>query len=246
MTVTVVSPGDRDGSGCTTVKMYIMPLNCALYMVKMLNFVLCIFCYCCCWVTQSCQTLCHPMDCNMPRFPFLNYLPGFAQTHVHWVDDAIQPTHSVTLISSCLQSFPASGSSPLSWLLASGGQSIGFSISPSTEYSGLISFRIDWFDLLVVQGTLRNLLQYRNSKASILQCSALFMFHLSHLYMTTGQSCVWLFATLWTVASQAPLSLGFARQKYWNGLLFPSPGDPPNPGIEPTSLNVSCIDKWIL
>ena len=94
-------------------------------MVKMLNFVLCIFCYCCCWVTQSCQTLCHPMDCNMPRFPFLNYLPGFAQTHVHWVDDAIQPTHSVTLISSCLQSFPASGSFPVSQLFPTGGQSIG-------------------------------------------------------------------------------------------------------------------------
>ena len=150
-----------------------------------------------------------PHGVQHAKIPCPHCLPEFAQTHVHWVDDAIQPAYSVTLFSSCLQSFPASGSSPMSWLLASGSQSIGFSISPSTEYSGLISIRIDWFDLLVVQGTLRNLLQYHNSKATVLQSSAFLMVHLSHLYMTTGKSRVWLFATLWTVASQAPLPLGF-------------------------------------
>ena len=90
---------------------------------------------------------------------------------------------SVTHFSSCLQSFPASGSFPVSQLL----KVWGFSISPSNEYSGLISFRTDWFDLLAVQGTLKSLLQHHNSKASILQHSAFFMIQLSHLYMTTGK-----------------------------------------------------------
>ena len=99
--------------------------------------------------------------------------------------------------------------------------SFSFSISPCNEYSGLISFRIDWFDL-AVQGTLKSLLQHHSSKASILQCSAFFMAQLSHLCMTTGKfqievkvkslSRVRLFATPWTVAYQAPLSMGFSRQ----------------------------------
>ena len=86
--------------------------------------------------------------------------------------------------SSCFQSFPALGSFPMSHFVTSGGQSIGvsFSISPSNEYSGLISFRIDWLDLLAVQGTLKSLLQHHHSKASILRCSAFFMVQLSHPY----------------------------------------------------------------
>ena len=97
------------------------------------------------------------MDCSTPGFHVLHYLPEFIQTRVHWVGDAIQPSCLVIPFSYCLQSFPASGSFPVSWLFASGGQSIGtsFSISPSNEYSGLISFRIDWFDLLAVKGLSR-------------------------------------------------------------------------------------------
>ena len=129
--------------------------------------------------------------------------------------------------------------------------SFSFSISPSNEYSGLISFRIDWFDLLAVQGTLKSLLQRHSSKASILQCSAFFTIQLSHPYMTTGKtialtrrtfvskvqtnvslSRVPLFATPWTVAYQAPLSMEFSRQEYWSELPFPSPGNLPHPGIE--------------
>ena len=88
---------------------------------------------------------------------------------------------SVIPFSSCLQSFPASGSFLMSQLSASGGhRSFSASISPSNQYSGLISFRIDWFDLLAVGGTLESLLQHRNSKASILWCSAFFMVQLSH------------------------------------------------------------------
>ena len=81
---------------------------------------------------------------------------------------------SVVPFSSCLQSFPASGSFLMSWLFASGGQSIGTSASASNEYSALTSFRIDWLDLLAVQGTLKSLLQHHNSKASVLQHSAFF------------------------------------------------------------------------
>ena len=98
---------------------------------------------------------------------------------------------SVVPFSSCPQSFPASGSFQMSQFFASGGQSIGVSasaISPSNEYSGLISFQIDWLDLLAVQGTLKSLLQHHSSKAPILQCSSFFMVQLSHPYMTTRKT----------------------------------------------------------
>ena len=98
---------------------------------------------------------------------------------------------SVVPFSSCLRSFPASGSSQMNQLFTSGGQygSFSFSISPTNEYSGLISFRMDWFDLLAVQGTLKSL-QHHSSKASILRCSAFFIVQLSHPYMTTGKTIV--------------------------------------------------------
>ena len=110
-----------------------------------------------------------PMDCSTPGLPVHHQLPEFTQTHVHWIDDAIQPSHplsspSVFPFSFELQSFPASGSFQMSRLFASGGQS--FNISPSNEYTGLISCRIDWFDLLAVQGTLKSLLQPHSSEAS--------------------------------------------------------------------------------
>ena len=110
---------------------------------------------CCCSVAQLYLTLCDPMDCSTPGFHVLHYLPKFAQTHVHWVGDAIQPSHPLMLpFSSLSQSFPVSGSFPMSLLFASGCQSWSFSftISYSSEYSELISLRIDWFDLLTVQG----------------------------------------------------------------------------------------------
>ena len=125
--------------------------------------------------------------------------------------------------------------------------SFSLSISPSNEHPGLISFRMDWLDLLAVQGTLKSLLQHHSSKASVLQCSAFFTVQLLYPYMTTGKSIaltrrtfvgkvmslvkvkvkslshVRLFATPWTVAYQAPLYMGFSRQEYWSGLLLPSP-----------------------
>ena len=113
-------------------------------------------------VALSCPTLCDPMDCSTLGFPVHHQLPELTQIHVHQVSVAIQPSHPLSSPSPpCLQSSPASGTFPVSQFFASGGQSIGsfsFSISPSNEYSGLISFRMDWLDLLAVQGTLKSLL----------------------------------------------------------------------------------------
>ena len=106
-----------------------------------------------------------------------------------WCHPAIPS--SVIPFSSCPQSLPASESLPMSQLFTWGGQSIGvsaFSISPSNEHPGLISFRMDWLDLLAVQGTLKSLLQHHSSKASILRHSAFFTVQLSHPYMTTGKT----------------------------------------------------------
>ena len=125
------------------------------------------------------------------RLPCPSPTPEFTQTHVHWVGDGIQQSH---LLSS--PSPPTFNLSHHRGLLNKSVLRIGrpkywnfsFSISPSSEYLGLISFRMDWLDLLAVQGTLKSLLQHCSSKASILQCSAFFMVQLSHPYMTTGKT----------------------------------------------------------
>ena len=98
---------------------------------------------CCCSVTHLCVTLCEPMDCSTPGFPVLHHLPELAQTHVHQVGDAIQPSHPVTPFSSCLQSFPASGPFPVGQFLPLGGQSIGVSASASVFPMNIQ----DWFPL---------------------------------------------------------------------------------------------------
>ena len=114
------------------------------------------------------------------------------------------PTLSFSVVPfySCLQSFPASGSFPMSQLFTSGGQSIGVSASASVlpmNTWGLSSFRMDWLALLAVQGTLKSLLQHHSSKASILQCSSFFIVQLSHPYMTTGKTIA---LTRWTFVSK--------------------------------------------
>ena len=207
----------------------------------------------CCSVAQLCPTLGDPMDCSMPVSPAFHCLLEFAQTLVHWVNDAIQPSHvlsyllfmtvmmwlfsSVQLLSHVrlfATSETAAHQASLSitnfrsllkflsieWVMPSNHLvlcrplllpsifpsfrvfskesvlcirwpkywSFSFSISPSNDYSGLISFRMDWLDLLVVQGTLKNLLQHHSSKASILWHSAYFTVQLSHPYITTGKN----------------------------------------------------------
>ena len=131
------------------------------------------------------------MNCSMPGLPVHHQLPEFTQIYVHWVGDAIQPSHPLSSPSPPPSIFPSirvlSNESvlPIMWPKY---WSFSFSISPSNEYSGLISFRMDSLDLLAVQGTLKSLLQYHISKASILQHSAFFIVRLSHLYMTTGKT----------------------------------------------------------
>ena len=135
------------------------------------------FCYCS--LTKLCLTLCNPMDCSTQGCPVLHCLLEFAHTHIHWVSDAIQPSHPVIPFTSCPQSFTASVFSHESALhiRCSKYWSFGFSNSPSNEYSELISLRIDWFDFLAVQGTLESLLQHHSLKASILWCSAFLVIH---------------------------------------------------------------------
>ena len=131
-----------------------------------------VYLHCYCFVVKWCPAFCNPMNWSSPDFLVLHYLLEFVQTHVHWVSDVIQPSHPLLPPSPpCPQSFPASRSFPMCCLFTSGGQiwSFSFSISPSNKYSGLISIRIDWFDLCAVQGTLKNVLQHHTSKASVLR-----------------------------------------------------------------------------
>ena len=131
------------------------------------------------------------MDCSMPGFPVHHQLLELTQTHVHWVSDAIQLSHPLSSPSSLPSIFPSIRvfSSelvlhirwPKYW-------SFSFSISPSKEHLGLISFKMDRLGLLAVQGTLKSLLQHHSSKASILQRSAFFTVQLSHPYMITGKT----------------------------------------------------------
>ena len=141
-------------------------------------------------VTQSCPTLCNPMDCSMPGFPVHHHLPEFTQTHVHWVHDSIQPSHPhcpLLLLPSIFPNIRVFSNESAIHIRWSKYWSFSFSISHSNEHPGLISFRMDWLDLLAVQGTLKSLLQHHSSKASILQHSAFFTVQFSHPYMTTGK-----------------------------------------------------------
>ena len=142
-------------------------------------------------VAQSCPTLCDPMNCSTPGLTVHHQLPESTQTHVHWV---IMPSNHLILcrplllllsIFPSIRVFSSESALCIRWPKY---WSFSFSISPSNEHPGLISFRMDWLDLLAVQGTLKSLLQHHSSKASILQHSDFFTVHLSHPYMTTGKT----------------------------------------------------------
>ena len=149
-------------------------------------------------VTQSCPTLCNPMTRSTPGLPIQHQRLEFTQTHVHQGSDDIQPSHPRSSPSplatnpsqqqSLFHASPLRMRWPKYW-------SFSFSIIPIKEHPGLISFRIDWLNLLAVQGTLRSLLQHHTSKASILQHSTFFTVQLSHPYMTTGKTIA---LTRWT------------------------------------------------
>ena len=149
-------------------------------------------------VSQSCPNLCDPMDYSMPGLPVYHQLPEFTQSQV----ELVMPSNHIILccplllLPSILPSIRVFSNEsglcirwPKYW-------SFSFSISPSSEHPGLISFRKDWLGLLAVQGTLKSLLQHHNSRASILQCSAFFIVQLSHAYMTTGKTTALTIQTL--------------------------------------------------
>ena len=143
-------------------------------------------------VTKSCLTLCDPMNPSMPGLPVHHQLPEFTQIHVHRVSDDIQPSHPLSSLSPPATPIPPSIRvfSNESTLRMRWPQywSFSLSISPSNEHPGLVSFRMDWLDLLIVQGTHKSLLQHYSSKASILRRSTFFTVQLSHPYMTTGKT----------------------------------------------------------
>ena len=126
----------------------------------------------------------------MPGLPVHHQLPEFTQTHVHQVGDAIQLSHPLSSPSPAfnLSSIRVFSNESVLHIRYPKYWSFSFSISPSNEYSGLISFRIEWLDLLAVQGTLKTLLQHHSSKASILHHSGFFIIQLSHPYMTIGKT----------------------------------------------------------
>ena len=149
------------------------------------------------------------MDCSTADLPVHHQPLEFTQTQFHWVGDAIQPSSSsVVPFFSCLKSFSASESFPVSQLFTSDGQSIGVSASASVLPMYTQNWSpLGWTGWISLQ-----------SKVKV-----------------KSLSCVRLFATPWTITYQAPPSMGFSRQEYWSGLPFPSPGDLPDPGIDPRS-----------
>ena len=170
---------------------------------------------CCCSVAQWCLALCNPMDCSMPGFPVLHHLLELAQI---MPIDSVMPSnhlilcHFLLLLSSIFPSIRVLSNDSALQVKWPKYWSFNFSISPSSEYSGLISFRIDWCDLLAVQGDFRFSVEV--SKKSVIA---------KLLRVVKSLSRVRLFVTPWTVAHQAPPSMEFSRQEYWSGLPFPSP-----------------------
>ena len=139
--------------------------------------------------TQSCPTHCNPMDCSIPGLPVHQQLLEFTQTQVYWISDAIQSSHPLpsplAFNLSSMKVFSNESTLRIRWPKY---WSFSFNTSPSNEYSGMVSFRMDWLDLLAVQETLKSLLQHYSSKLSIFQCSAFFIVQISHPYMTTRKT----------------------------------------------------------
>ena len=166
-------------------------------------------------VTQSCLTLWDSMNRSTPGLPVHHQLPEFTQTHVHWVSDAIQPSHpllSPLLLPSIPPSIRVFSNESTLHMRWPKYWSFSLSIIPSKEIPGLISFRKDWLDLLAVQE--------RKKESEV------------------AQLCPTLYDPMDSSLHQAPPSIGFSRQKYWSGLPFPFPGDLPDQG---NWTQVSCI-----
>ena len=142
------------------------------------------------------------MDWSMPGFPFRNQLADLTQTHAIasvMSSNHLILCHPLLLLASIFPSIRVFSKESVLCIRWSKYWDFSFSISPSNEYSGLISFRMDWLDLLAIQETLKNLLQHHSSKVSILQHSAFFILQLSHQYMTTGKTIA---LTCWTLLAK--------------------------------------------
>ena len=140
------------------------------------------------WAAQSCLTLCDPMDCSTPGFPVHRQLPELAQSHVHWVSDAIQPFRPLSSPSPAFNLSQRQGL--FKWVSFSHQVAKVLELQLQHQSFQWIfrTVRMDWLDLLAVQGTFKSLLQHHSSKASILWCSAFFIVQLSYPYMTTGKT----------------------------------------------------------
>ena len=181
------------------LKLYILIYPTSFYVLDVIFYIL--FCIIVVVHSLSCVQL-FETPWSMPEacqaslsFTYLE----FAQTHVHWVSDAVQPqlpSSPALYLSQHRDLFSSELALCIRWP-----RYWSFSISPSNEYSALISFRIDWFDFLAVQGTLKSLLQYHILKASVLWHSAAFMVQISHPYMTTGKTKLWQYRSLLEVRS---------------------------------------------
>ena len=153
-------------------------------------------------VAQFCLTLCDPMDCSTPGFHVQHQLPELLKL---MSIESVRPSnhlilcHPLLLPPSIFPSIRVFSNESVLRIRWPKYQSFSFNISPSNEYSRLISFRVDWLDLLAIRGTLKSLLQHHSSKASILQLSAFFIVQLSHLCMTTGKTIV---LTRWTFVGE--------------------------------------------
>ena len=170
-------------------------------------------------VTQSCLTLYDSIDCSTPGLPVHHQLPGLLKL---MSIESVMPTNhlnhcwSLLLLPSIFLSIRIFSNESALHIRWTKYWSFSFSISPSNEHSGLISFRMDWLDLLAVQGTLKSLLQHHSSKASINWCPAFFIVQLSHPYLTTGKNC----------SFDEMVGTGVVAVQCWNILLC---GDTPCP-----------------
>ena len=181
--------------------------------------------------------LCDSTDCSMPGSPALPYLPELAPLLVHWVSDAIDliiccPLVSLPSVFPSIRVFSNELALCIRWPKY---WNFSFDTSPSNEYSGMISFRIDWFDLLAVQGTLKSPLQHHNLKASVLWCSAFFMVQLSHLYMTAGKTTA---LTIGTFVGKVMLKT-YVHTKSRQGIVIVKQQDP-----MVLSHYVLCLTLW--
>ena len=151
---------------------------------------------CCYLVTKPCPTLCNSMDCSMPGFSALHYMLEFAQTHAHWVHHLILCCH-LLLLPSIFPSIRVFSNELALYIRWPKYWSFSFRISSSSEYLEFISFRIDWFDLLAVQGTLKSLLQHHNQKHQFFNPHpSLSMVRLLHPHMTTRKTIALIIRTL--------------------------------------------------